>query len=304
MKKRYDSTDIIRVDSLRRDMLQKRQTTPTLTLLVNELLGKVIQIRPAEEISVGRSAENQISVDLTALSRKHCVVFRQARSVYVRDLDSTNGTFVNGERVKVRQLQDGDRVFLGDVCVFKFAFTDQIDLDINRMLFEKATRDALTGLYNRTYFQENFRKEFLFHKRAELPLSLTFFDLDDFKKVNDQYGHTCGDLVLKDVAHIVRQSLREIDFFARFGGEELVVMMKNTPYDDAINKTEQLRSLIGSHQFRFGATELQVTASFGVSTQEEARFTTPQEMLVAADSRMYQAKQGGKNRVVGRGTPA
>lgn len=300
MKKRFDSTDIIRVDSLRRDMVQRKQTTPTLTLLVNELLGKVIQIRPAEEISVGRSVDNEISLDLVALSRKHCMVFRQGKNVYVRDLDSTNGTFVNGERVKVRMLQDGDRVFLGDVCVFKFAYTDQIDLDINRMLFEKATRDALTGLYNRTYFQENFRKEFLFHRRATLPLSLVFFDLDDFKKINDQYGHTCGDLVLKDVAHIVSRALREIDFLARFGGEELVVMMKNTPYEDAMNKTEQLRELIESHAFRFGATELTVTASFGVCTLEEARFATPQEMLVEADSRMYKAKQAGKNAVTGR----
>ena len=102
------------------------------------------------------------------------------------------------------------------------------------------------------------------------------------------------------MAHIVSRALREIDFLARFGGEELVVMMKNTPYEDAMNKTEQLRELIESHAFRFGATELTVTASFGVCTLEEARFATPQEMLVEADSRMYKAKQAGKNAVTGR----
>ncbi len=299
MKKRFDSTDIINVDSLRRDMVMRRQVTPTITLLVNEMMGKVIQIRPAEEISIGRSIENEIALDLVALSRKHCVVFRQGKHVYVRDLESTNGTFVNGERIKLRQLKDGDRVFLGDICVCKFAFTDQIDLDINRMLFEKATRDVLTGLYNRTYFQENFRKEFLFHRRADLPMTLAFFDLDDFKQINDQYGHTCGDLVLKDVAFAVRQSLREIDFFARFGGEEMVILFKNTDHGNARDKCEQLRKKIETHQFQYGEASLHVTASFGVATLSGEDYSTPQELLIEADTRMYKAKQNGKNQVVG-----
>lgn len=299
MKKRFDSTDIINVNALRRDMVMRRQVTPTLTLLVNEMMGKVIQIRPAEEISIGRSIENEIALDLVALSRKHCVVFRQGKNAYVRDLNSTNGTFVNGERIKLRQLKDGDRVFLGDICVFKFAFTDQIDLDINRMLFEKATRDVLTGLYNRTYFQENFRKEFLFHSRAGLPLTLAFFDLDDFKIINDKYGHTCGDLVLKDMAFTVRQNLREIDFFARFGGEEMVILFKNTPHPNAREKCEHLRRKIEDHPFQYGETRLHVTASFGVATLDGDGYATPQQLLIDADTRMYKAKQQGKNQVVG-----
>ena len=299
MKKRFETTDIINVEALRKQALMKPSVSPTITLLVNEMLGKTITIKTAMEVTIGRSAECDISLDITALSRKHCVVFRQGKNVFVRDLDSTNGTFVNGEQVQVRALKNGDRVFLGDICVFKFAYTDQIDLDINRMLFDKATRDSLTGTYNRTYFQENFRKEFLFHLRTELPLSLVFFDLDDFKQVNDRYGHTCGDMVLKDVVYIVKTKIREIDFFSRYGGEEFVILMKNTRNRAAMQKTEILREAVSSHKFEYGATSLSVSASFGVVTLENNNFNSAQEMLAAVDSMMYKAKQDGKNRVVG-----
>lgn len=299
MRKRFDTTDIINVDALRKQALMKPSITPTITLLVNEMLGKVITVNAGMELTIGRNAECDISLDITALSRKHCAVFRQGKNVFVRDLKSTNGTFVNGEQVEVRVLKNGDRVFLGDICVFKFAYTDQIDLDINRMLFDKATRDSLTGIYNRTYFQENFRKEFLFHHRTGLPLSLVFFDLDDFKQVNDRYGHTCGDMVLKDVVYVVRTKIREIDFFSRYGGEEMVILMKNTRYSAAIQKTEILREALSSHKFEYGATSLSVTASFGVVTMMDENFNSFQEMLAAVDSMMYRAKQEGKNRVVG-----
>ncbi len=299
MKKRFETTDIINVESLRKQALMKPTVSPTITLLVNEMLGKTITINAAMELTIGRSAECDISIDITALSRKHCVVFRQGKNVFVRDLDSTNGTFVNGEQVQIRALKNGDRVFLGDICVFKFAYTDQIDLDINRMLFDKATRDPLTGIYNRTYFQENFRKEFLFHLRTGLPLSLVFFDLDDFKQVNDTYGHTCGDMVLKDVVFVVKKKIREIDFFSRYGGEEMVIVMKNTRYDAAMKKTEVLRQALNDHEFEYGATSLAISASFGVVTLENENFNSAQEMLAAVDSMMYKAKQEGKNRVVG-----
>lgn len=299
MKKRFDVTGIIDVQSLKKQSLVKRSTTPTVTLLVNEMLGKVVQLKPAMELTVGRSPECDISLDITALSRKHCTIFRQGGNVYVRDLDSTNGTFVNGERVKVRMLKDGDRVFLGDICVFKFAYTDQIDLDINRMLFDKATRDPLTGIYNRTYFQENGRKEYLFHFRTGLPLSLVFFDLDNFKQINDKFGHTCGDMVLKDVVSIVKAKIREIDFFCRYGGEEMVILMKNTEYRAALKKTEILQEALFNHKFEYGTASLSITASFGVVTLKDENFNSFQEMLMAADSMMYRAKQEGKNRVIG-----
>ncbi|NOZ13545.1 MAG: GGDEF domain-containing protein [Acidobacteria bacterium] len=299
MKKRFDTTDIINVAELKKQALMKPSITPTITLLVNEMLGKTITITSGMEVIIGRSEECDVSLDITALSRKHCAVFRQGKNVFVRDLDSTNGTFVNGERIETRVLKNGDRVFLGDICVFKFAFTDQIDLDINRMLFDKATRDPLTGIYNRTYFQENCRKEFLFHHRTGLPLSLVFFDLDDFKLVNDRYGHTCGDIVLKDVVFIVKRKIREIDFFSRYGGEEMVILMKNTDYPAAMKKTEILREALFRHKFEYGATSLSVTASFGVVTLKNGNFNSFQEMLAAVDSMMYKAKQEGKNRVVG-----
>jgi len=299
MKKYVDKTDIINLDELRRELLEGKSKTPSIMVMNGDQVGKVIQLETFSEIYAGRDVENDIPLDLSGLSRRHCMFFRKGNVAFVKDLDSTNGTFVNGKRITEAQLKDGDRVFLADVYASKFTYTDESDLIVNRMLFEKATKDALTGINNRTYFMENLKKEFAFHKRAELPLTLLFFDLDDFKKVNDTHGHACGDRALKTIAATVKNSIREEDFLARYGGEEFLIFMKNTSNTDGAQKADILRELISNAPVKCNDKTIFITASFGVATFTDNNVASADELLILADTRMYEAKQQGKNRVVG-----
>jgi diguanylate cyclase (GGDEF)-like protein len=131
-------------------------------------------------------------------------------------------------------------------------------------------------------------------------LSLIFFDLDDFKGINDAHGHAAGDAVLRHIAALVRRNVREEDFLARYGGEEFVLFLKNTAHTDACGKAEALRCLLADQPVGGVAGDAVVTASFGVATFSGAEVASAEELLIRADARMYEAKRGGKNRVHGR----
>jgi len=299
MNKRLDNTDILNVSSIRKQWDVTSKKTPALTLLTGEKLGKVFKLINGLELSIGRDPSNHIPIDVASFSRRHCSVTMSNNKVYIKDLNSTNKVFINGKEVSAAELKDGDRVSFGDICVFKYSLLDKLDLEINSMLFKKATEDILTGVHNRTYFQESFKVEFMFHKRVEMPLSLIFYDFDDFKKVNDTYGHMCGDMVLKKVSGAVKTHIREIDFLARYGGEEFVILLKNTDYDSAMQIAKKLQATIASTDIVFETIKINITASFGVVTLIDNNFKSPEEMLVKVDAMAFRAKKQGKNGVVG-----
>jgi len=300
MKKYVEETAILDLERLKRELQVDRSRTPSLMIMAGQFMGRVVPLETFTELTAGRDADNDIVVDLAGLSRRHCLFFRRGPQAFVRDLDSTNGTFVDGEAVTEAPLREGSRVFLADNYVAKLTFTDESDLIVNRMLFEKATRDPLTGASNRTYFMDNFRKEFAFHRRAGLPLSVIFFDLDNFKRINDESGHVTGDAVIKHVAVLVRRHIREEDFFARYGGEEFILFLKNTTHEDACAKAEVLRCLLAETPAAVDGPAIIVTASFGVATFTGPEAGSAEELLIRADARMYDAKRAGKNRVRGR----
>ncbi len=295
-----DYTDIIKPEDLKKRSPQKVKLTPTIIVISGDLFGKMINLEEKKKVLFGRGEECDVVIDNSSLSRRHCIVRNENGFITIEDLDSTNGTFIDGVRVAKAELKSGQRVFLGDICAFKFAYQDDIDLDLNKLIFEKAIKDRLTGIYNRTYLDELLRKEFAFHKRANLPLSLIFFDLDNFKRINDTFGHLCGDEILKKVAQTVKSHVRESDFFCRYGGEEFVVILKNTPFEKAMKKASSLRKLIESLEILCNSKTINVTASFGVATFEKDNFPNEKRLLAEADAAMYQAKEMGKNAVIGR----
>ncbi|WP_326534073.1 sensor domain-containing diguanylate cyclase [Pseudorhodoferax sp.] len=162
---------------------------------------------------------------------------------------------------------------------------------------EKLARlDALTGVANRRSFQEVAEREFLRARRYAHPLSVLVFDIDLFKQINDTHGHAAGDMVIRGVAGIVRNAVREVDFVARIGGEEFAVLLPDVPQAAAQGTAERLRALIAAWRGEFDGRVLRCTASFGVSTVavHDAGFDT---VLQRADEAMYVAKQGGRDRV-------
>jgi two-component system cell cycle response regulator len=163
---------------------------------------------------------------------------------------------------------------------------------------ELAVTDALTGLFNRRYLEAHVRGLAEHAGKSRHPLSLLMVDIDHFKSVNDTYGHAAGDCVLREVAQRLRSNMRGIDLVCRFGGEEFVVVMPNTPMWSARQIAERVRSCVAAEPFRIDAVRrVAVTASVGLATLE-AQAEDIDALFVRADQAMYAAKREGRNRVV------
>ncbi len=163
-----------------------------------------------------------------------------------------------------------------------------------QQMHEMATIDGLTQVYNRLYFQERLLKEFSDARENNYKLSLAIFDIDHFKKFNDTYGHMFGDKVLKNIAQLVKKSIRSRDIIARFGGEEFVLLFPRTSLEEAFEKVERLRKKIAGITIKDDVVAASVTVSFGVSCYPESSLTE-NELISRADDALYDAKSAGRN---------
>ncbi|HBM80380.1 MAG: GGDEF domain-containing protein [Clostridiales bacterium] len=163
----------------------------------------------------------------------------------------------------------------------------------NRALLMLSITDPLTGIYNRLKFNEELKRNINLSKRYNLNLSLLLLDIDDFKIVNDSYGHLKGDKILTEMTGLINDSIRETDIFARWGGEEFVILLPATPHNKALEFGERLKRLISEHEF---SDIGHVTCSFGVvSLKKEDDMNS---LLQRVDKLLYTAKERGKNCVV------
>jgi diguanylate cyclase (GGDEF)-like protein len=168
---------------------------------------------------------------------------------------------------------------------------------LHRLIQKQAKTDPLTQLLNRREFEEQLAREVERAQRFGTPVGLVVLDLDDFKLINDRFGHLAGDGVLKAAASAIRQCTREIDQPARWGGEEFAVILPHTGLDGAARLAERLRQAIGERQIPTpDGRSVRVTASFGVAALPGSG-TTQVELTAAADDAVYRSKRAGKNRV-------
>ena len=159
-----------------------------------------------------------------------------------------------------------------------------------------AILDPLTGLYNRRRFETILTNEFKRAARYQSSLSCMVIDIDHFKAVNDSFGHQTGDIVLKEVAHVIQTTLREVDTPARWGGEEFIALSPNTTRENAIKAAERIRKAVASHTFA-GIGDRQITVSIGVAGMPDPALDSLDKLIHAADVAMYEAKKNGRNRV-------
>jgi len=168
----------------------------------------------------------------------------------------------------------------------------------NAYLEEIANLDGLTQIYNHRYFQEFLDKEINRSIRQESELSLILTDIDNFKKFNDFYGHQAGDYVLKELAGLCTEVIREYDLMARYGGEEFVFVLPETDQSEALIVAEKLRSAIEQHPFHYDGDDYRVTSSFGVAVfSGGGKALKKTELIERADKALYTAKKKGRNRV-------
>lgn len=171
-----------------------------------------------------------------------------------------------------------------------------------KRLMTTSMRDPLTGAYNRKFLDWRLRQEIDRARRYKRPLGVIMTDIDRFKRINDTWGHQCGDEVLRGFARRLLGALRTTDLLVRYGGEEFCCLLPETDLDSAAFVAERLRKTVEAAPFQFGEIQVSVTASFGVSSLEEA--ASDGEIISKADEALYEAKSAGRNRVTVNSWPS
>jgi diguanylate cyclase (GGDEF)-like protein len=273
---------------------ERGPTRPVLVMIAGVDEGRSFLLETGQYI-LGRDREAEVHIFDDGVSRQHARIQVEGSEVRLVDLDSTNGTFVNGVLAKDLVLQEGDRLRLGQSCELKLTLQDALEHAFTQRQYDFAKRDALTGCYNKRHLIEHLSMEFSFARRQKTALSLAILDLDHFKQVNDTHGHPVGDAVLVESARRITASLRQHDVLARFGGEELVVIMRGTERVGAMVVAERLRRTLADEPFVVGELSLTVTASFGVASYPETIVEESADLLRKADEALYRAKEAGRN---------
>lgn len=247
---------------------------------------------------VGRDQEADLVIPRSTISRQHSrLMRREGLGWFVEDMGSTNGTFVNESRIRERKLEDGDQIRFGDT-IFKFLTGANVEAAYHEEIYRMTIVDGLTGVYNKRYFLDFMEREMARSHRHDQPLSLVMFDIDHFKKINDQRGHLAGDAVLKELCTRIKVRIRREDLFARYGGEEFAAILTGTSLEGGVAFAEHIRLLVSQQPFHFNNQVIPVTVSLGVSCLHGESDLSAEELVSRADANLYAAKHGGRNQVV------
>lgn len=246
---------------------------------------------------IGRSSDATLIIDQDGVSRIHCKLLKLPGGVELRDAGSTNGTFVNGERVEKQRLQDGDKIQIAPHVFLKFTLHDELEHTFREQMYDAALRDPLTRIYNKRYFGERLETEWSYAIRHQTPLSLIMIDLDHFKRVNDEFGHPAGDHVLRSFADVVTDTIRTEDVLCRYGGEEFAVICRELPVPSAEIMSDRIRVSVAKHEFIWRSKRIPITMSAGVAGVPHDSIADKEELMVGADEALYAAKNSGRNRV-------
>jgi diguanylate cyclase (GGDEF)-like protein len=295
-----ESTRFIqRSDTLRMELKQAKQQDACLILIRGFPQGQRYFLSKPEMIA-GREQSCEIALLDQSISRKHAIIKQTDKEVTITDLGSSNGTFINDKKIEAHQtknLNKEDILQLGNL-IFKFLPAGELETLYLGNMATAAYTDALTSIHNKAYLMQILEAESKRSFSLKSPMSLIFFDIDFFKKINDGFGHDAGDYVLKTLSKTIKEEhIRDRDIFARYGGEEFVIILLNTEQTTGELRAEQIRKGIESQVFTYETKNIPVTISLGVTSLDLDKETDITEILKQADQALYQAKNAGRNQV-------
>ncbi|HVY46068.1 MAG TPA: GGDEF domain-containing protein [Minicystis sp.] len=268
-----------------------------LIVLAGSNVGEMHRVE-ADETVIGRAQNVNIRLNDDGISRRHARIVQAGNQVLIEDLQSANGTLVNGTPIVRQALQDGDKIRIGSTTILKFTYHDRLDESFQQQMYDAALRDGLTRAFNKKYFLDRLETEIAYATRHKANLSLVMFDIDHFKRVNDTYGHLAGDYVLARVSKLAMGTVRTEDVFARYGGEEFAVICRGVPLPSAGILAERLRVLVEAAIFEHESVRIPITISAGVAAYPDVQVETAAQLIACADEALYEAKRGGRNRVL------
>src|ERR1700687_1427289 len=280
---------------------------PALVFLRGELMAVPIPLE-RDAVVLGRAVETDVRVNDFRASRVQARISAEpdpendGLRYAISDLDSTNGTLLNGQPITKAFLNEGDKVTIGD-HLFRFEMLDEIDREFQQQIHRLLAHDELTGLLTSKSFFSELKREVARVQEDARPFCVLMIDIDYFKVVNDSYGHLVGSQTLEEMGGVLKSALRAGDVAARFGGEEFAAFLLEADYAQGLVAAERVRSAVERHEFsavRAGASSEpkthHITVSIGVAAfPDDAR--DPIELIELADSALYRAKRSGRNRI-------
>ncbi len=279
-------------------MENEEKKYPFLTVIwgTNFDFGKELQVGK-KPVLIGRSKEASFRLTDRMISRRHCII-KPTRDEYyeVEDVGSSNGTYVNEERISKKILVSGDKIRVGETIV-KFHYKDEYDTMFFEKLYKMAVYDGATGLLNKVFLLDELKIQFEVARRQNSVLSFIMMDIDDFKRVNDRYGHPIGDIVLKEIAKIILVQKRTQDIAGRYGGEEFSIILPGTDIKGASNLAERIRKEVEKKEVKAFFETVKVTISAGISSYPLTT-SSIDELIEQADDALYEAKKSGKNKII------
>ena len=291
-------TRVANVGELQKELANRQQRDRAyLIVLAGSNVGEMYRVSGTETL-IGRAAAAAIRLNDDGISRRHARVIQVDGVLVLEDLQSANGTLVNGELVKRQALQDGDKIRLGSTTILKFTYHDHLDESFQQQMYDAALRDGLTKAFNKKYFLDRLETEIAYARRHSAVLSLLMLDVDHFKNINDSHGHLAGDYVLTKLARLAQGTVRTEDVFARYGGEEFAIICRAVSLPHAGVLGERIRVLVETTAFEFDHHRMPITVSVGVAAHPNLPVETATELIAAADEALYEAKRGGRNRVI------
>jgi diguanylate cyclase (GGDEF)-like protein len=250
-------------------------------------------------VTLGRDPRVELPLQDDGISRRHCVVRADADRFILEDLNSTNGTLLNGQLVlEPVKLRGGDRIYLGS-CVVKFTESDAVEVGFHAHMDTLVGKDDLTGLVAKRRFDAAYVRAFDDARTTRAPMTVMFLDLDGLKAINDTHGHPVGAFVIAEVGRVLGAVIASNvhgGAACRFGGDEFAAFLPNTRKERGRAVGEEIRSAVAGHRFHKDGVTIKPTLSIGVATfPDDAK--DPEVLMRKADEALYRAKKTGRDRV-------
>ncbi|MCH2202779.1 MAG: GGDEF domain-containing protein [Fuerstiella sp.] len=268
--------------------------------------GCLLQIYPVPDIPglmrlgsgrsvLGRDDTCDITIDDSSVSRMHATVEWSNDTYCITDLNSTNGSWINGTKLAPQTpLAGGELIRLGNT-ILKFMMSPDEEVQYHKFVHELMARDSLTNTFNRAWLMPLLGRELKNCRQESFELSIVFIDIDRFKRTNDKCGHLIGDEVLRTFCDRIRPVLDTTYSLCRFGGDEFVVVCPHSPLTIAEKVAEMIRQTISKSPFQTQAGQLKITCSMGVTCTDGHSLSDVDSLLSAADELLYRAKAQGRN---------
>ncbi|HYA37666.1 MAG TPA: GGDEF domain-containing protein [Candidatus Methylomirabilis sp.] len=290
----------VRVDDpVAPDAAAAQPAIPCIVHFSGRLTGVTYWLSSEKELIIGRAPEADVCIQDRRVSQRHArVVVSPEGAVFVEDLGSTNGTYVNGKKVTRSTLRDGDKVHISRHYILKFCYEENVPPDVIGRSGADATRDALTGVYARQYLLMRIDEDFIQARQQNEDLALLILAVDDFAKINETHGRNTGNMVLREVAKVVSSMPHREAVLARYENDAFALLLRNLSEGGTVVLAQRIRRAVRDHDFIRKSKKIPVTVSLGIGMLTR-NMKNPMDFVREVQSYLDKAKKAGRDTING-----